>query len=59
MRKGVLESNIANYHSIIDSNTKAAAMHAAESSRFADLFGSWTAECDSRFSQYEEDTKEM
>ena len=58
MRKGVLESNIANYHSIIDSNTKAAAMHAAESSRFADLFGSWTAECDNRQAAYDAGTSQ-
>jgi len=58
-RKGVLETNIDNYHSIIANNQAAAAMHASESARFAELNASWTAECNSRFAQYEEDTNEM
>jgi hypothetical protein len=59
MRKGVLETNIDNYHSIISNNESAAAMHAAESARFAELNASWTAECNQRHSQYEEDTKDI
>jgi len=58
-RKGVLETNIDNYHSIIANNQAAAAMHASESARFAELNTSWTAECDSRFAQYAEDTNEI
>ena len=34
-------------------------MHASESARFAELNASWTAECNMRFSQYEENTAEM
>lgn len=58
-RKGVLETNIDNYHSIIANNQAAAAMHASESARFAELFDSWTAECNQRFAQYAEDTSEI
>jgi len=34
-------------------------MHASESARFAEMNAAWTAECDARFSQYEEDTAEI
>jgi hypothetical protein len=34
-------------------------MHASESARFAELNASWTAECDFRFGQYEQDTNEI
>jgi hypothetical protein len=54
-----LETNIDNYHTIIANNEAAAAMHMSESARFAELFDTWTAECNMRFSQYEEDTNEI
>merc|ERR1712083_734119 len=55
-RKGILETNIDNYHGIIATNTAAAAMHASESARFAELFATWTTECNNRFAAYEEGT---
>merc|ERR1711976_576386 len=56
VRKATLENNIDNYHSIIERNTNAAAMHASESARFAELFATWTAECDNRFALYDQGT---
>ena len=54
----MLETNIDNYHQIIESNERAAEMHASESARFAEMFDTWTAECDARFSAYETGTQE-
>ena len=58
MRKAILESNIDNYHNIIENNTEAAAMHAAESARFAALNESWINECNGRQAAYDEGTAE-
>ena len=51
-----METNIDNYHTIIANNQSAAAMHASESARFAELFDTWSAECANRFAAYEEGT---
>jgi hypothetical protein len=51
-----LETNIDNYHTIIANNEAAAAMHMSESARFAELFDSWTMECNARFAAYDEGT---
>jgi hypothetical protein len=51
-----LETNIDNYHTIIANNQSAAAMHASESARFAELFDTWTAECANRQAAYDEGT---
>ena len=40
-RKGVLETNIVNYHTIIADNTASLAMHEAEAERFAQLNANW------------------
>jgi len=55
-RKATLETNIDNYHNIIANNEAAAEMHASESARFAEMFATWTAECDNRFAAYDSGT---
>lgn len=40
-RKGVLETNIVNYHTIIEDNTSSLAMHEDEAERFAVLNANW------------------
>ena len=44
-RKGVLETNIDNYHTIITDNTASAAMHDEEAERFAELHATWEVDC--------------
>ena len=44
-RKGVLETNIENYHTIITDNTASAAMHDEEAERFAELHATWEVDC--------------
>ena len=44
-RKGVLETNIDNYHTIIADNTASAAMHDEEAARFQELHDTWEVDC--------------
>ena len=57
-RKGVLETNIDNYHTIIQDNINAAGMHREEEQRFIELNKNWQSDCDARFTAYDQSTRD-
>ena len=55
---GGTSTQLAETYTIIANNTAAAAMHASESARFAELNVSWTTECNNRQAAYDKGTAE-